>query len=129
MAHYWGTSCWSAARIEEACQIADRYRLHAPVVEQPRYNLFAREVEKIYRPLFEYRGYGTTIWSPLEFGLLSGKYNEGDIPEDSRMANWSKDGKPSETWTKYFGDGKIEGTQKCLRSMKAMAEELGCSQA
>ncbi len=81
---YWGTSEWSAAEIMEAWQIAERHHLHKPVVEQPQYNLLARDrVEKDYAPLYRDLGLGTTTWSPLASGMLTGKYNEG-IPADSR---------------------------------------------
>ena len=81
---YWGTSEWSAAEIVAAIEIAERHHLHKPVTEQPVYNLFERhrfsgEYERVYK---EY-GYGTTTWSPLASGLLTGKYNKG-IPEGSR---------------------------------------------
>ncbi|KAF1932012.1 voltage-gated potassium channel subunit beta-1 channel subunit beta-1 [Didymella exigua CBS 183.55] len=86
LAYYWGTSEWSAAQIQEATEIAEKYHLIAPIVEQPQYNAFHRErFEKEYAPLYEKFQYGTTIWSPLASGLLTGKYNEG-IPEDSRFA-------------------------------------------
>ncbi|KAB5566073.1 NADP-dependent oxidoreductase domain-containing protein [Coniochaeta sp. 2T2.1] len=86
LAYYWGTSEWSAAQITEATLIAERYNLIAPVVEQPQYNAFHRQrFEVEYAPIFEQFKYGTTIWSPLASGLLTGKYNEG-IPEDSRFA-------------------------------------------
>jgi aryl-alcohol dehydrogenase-like predicted oxidoreductase len=81
---YWGTSEWSAAEIVAAWQIAERHHLHKPVVEQPQYNLFARErVEKEYAPLYRDIGLGTTTWSPLASGVLVGKYNDG-IPPGSR---------------------------------------------
>ncbi len=83
---YWGTSEWSAAEIVAAIEIAERHHLHKPVVEQPVYNLFerhrfSREYERVYKDY----GYGTTIWSPLASGLLTGKYSQG-IPEGSRGA-------------------------------------------
>jgi len=81
---YWGTSEWSAEDIRAAWDIADRHHLHKPVVEQPQYNLLHRDrVEKEYAPLYEDIGLGTTIWSPLASGLLSGKYQNG-IPAGSR---------------------------------------------
>ena len=81
---YWGTSEWSAAEIMSAWQIADKHHLHKPVMEQPQYNLLHRDrVEKEYAPLYRDIGLGTTIWSPLASGVLSGKYNNG-IPPDSR---------------------------------------------
>jgi voltage-dependent potassium channel beta subunit len=83
---YWGTSEWSASEIIEAIQIAERHHLHKPVVEQPQYNLFERgRLEGDYVRFYKEYGYGTTIWSPLASGLLSGKYNKG-IPKDSRGA-------------------------------------------
>ncbi len=81
---YWGTSEWSAADIMGAWQIADKHHLHKPVVEQPEYNLFHRKrVEQEYARLYDELGTGTTIWSPLASGLLTGKYAKG-IPADSR---------------------------------------------
>jgi voltage-dependent potassium channel beta subunit len=83
---YWGTSEWSAADIVAAAHIADRHHLHRPVVEQPEYNLFRRErVETEYAPLYRDLGIGTTTFSPLASGMLTGKYNNG-IPTDSRGA-------------------------------------------
>lgn len=81
---YWGTSEWAASEIIEAIQIAERHHLHKPVVEQPQYNLFERKrLEGDYVRFYNEYGYGTTTWSPLASGLLSGKYNKG-IPKDSR---------------------------------------------
>jgi len=81
---YWGTSECSAAEIMAAWQIADRHHLHKPVMEQPQYNLLHRErVEKEYARLYRDIGLGTTIWSPLASGMLTGKYNDG-IPQGSR---------------------------------------------
>jgi len=83
---YWGTSEWSAADIMAAWHVAERHHLHKPVTEQPQYNLFHRErVEHEYARLYEDIGLGTTTWSPLASGLLTGKYNTG-VPADSRAA-------------------------------------------
>jgi len=83
---YWGTSEWSAEQIETALEIAEKEHCMKPAMEQPLYNLFFRErVEKEYLSLFEKYGLGTTTWSPLASGILSGKYNNG-IPQDSRLA-------------------------------------------
>jgi len=81
---YWGTSEWEAAQILEAIDIAERHHLHKPIVEQPDYNLFEQhrfgpEYDAIYQEL----GYGSTTWSPLASGMLTGKYKDG-IPKDSR---------------------------------------------
>ena len=82
---YWGTSEWEAAQIEEAYRIAEKHYLTPPTMEQPEYNMFNRsKLEKEYLDLFDKRGLGTTIWSPLASGLLTGKYKNG-IPEDTRM--------------------------------------------
>tara|TARA_Y100000748_G_C15480332_1_gene482544 strand:- start:291 stop:1283 length:993 start_codon:yes stop_codon:yes gene_type:complete len=83
---YWGTSEWSADRIREAYLVAYRYGLTPPSMEQPQYNMFHRsKLEKEYLGLFDSEGMGTTIWSPLASGILTGKYNNG-IPTGSRMS-------------------------------------------
>jgi len=82
---YWGTSEWEVTQIEEAYQIAEKHYLTPPTMEQPEYNMFNRsKMEKEYLDLFNKRGLGTTTWSPLASGLLTGKYKNG-IPEDTRM--------------------------------------------
>ena len=82
---YWGTSEWSGVEIMQAHAIAKEYKLIGPTVEQPQYNLFERnKVENEYLQIFKNEGLGTTIWSPLAEGLLTGKYNDG-IPEGSRF--------------------------------------------
>lgn len=81
---YWGTSEWSAQQIMEAYGVARQFQLIPPTMEQPQYNMFHRErFEVEYARLYEEIGLGTTIWSPLASGLLTGKYNQG-IPEGSR---------------------------------------------
>jgi voltage-dependent potassium channel beta subunit len=83
---YWGTSEWTGAEIMEAHRCADKYNLIAPTMEQPQYNLFERtKVESDYNQVYKNVGLGTTIWSPLSMGLLTGKYNTG-IPKNSRFA-------------------------------------------
>lgn len=122
LAYYWGTSEWSATEIMEATQIAERYNLIAPVVEQPQYNAFHRErFEVEYAPLFNQFKYGTTIWSPLASGLLTGKYNDG-IPEGSRFSN-HKDffNSTVEGLKTEEGKAKIEKVKK----LTAVAERLG----
>jgi len=85
-AFYWGTSEWSAEQIREAYLIAEREHLIAPSMEQPQYNMFEREkLEDEYLRLFNDYKLGTTIWSPLASGILSGKYNNG-IPKGSRLS-------------------------------------------
>lgn len=92
---YWGTSEWSGVEIMEAHRVADQHHLIGPVVEQPQYNMFERnKLENEFGMVFKTVGMGTTIWSPLASGLLSGKYNNG-LPEGSRFAlegfEWLKD--------------------------------------
>ena len=95
-AFYWGTSEWEAADIIAAIEIADRHHLHRPVVEQPIYNLFAQHrLGRDYDRVYEEYGYGTTTWSPLASGLLTGKYSDG-VPEGSRGSLSSMDWLTSE---------------------------------
>ncbi|GIV28042.1 MAG: NADP-dependent aryl-alcohol dehydrogenase [Bacteroidia bacterium] len=82
---YWGTSEWSAQEIMEAHMVAQKYNLIGPVMEQPQYNMFHREkVEVEYSQIYKTVGLGTTIWSPLASGLLTGKYNDG-MPKYTRL--------------------------------------------
>jgi voltage-dependent potassium channel beta subunit len=116
---YWGTSEWSGVEIMEAHRVAHQFSLIAPVMEQPQYNLFERnKMENEYLMIFRTAGMGTTIWSPLASGLLSGKYNDG-IPEGSRFGlqgfDWLK-----ERWMKDEFLGKV-------RSLSALAKKLGIS--
>jgi len=114
---YWGTSEWSAAEIMEAHRVAAQFHLIGPSVEQPQYNILEREkVEKDYFDIFRTVGMGTTIWSPLASGLLTGKYNNG-IPENSRFALEGFD------WLvkKWMVEEKLER----VRKLTAFAGELG----
>ena len=118
---YWGTSQWSGAEIMEAHRVADRFNLIAPTVEQPQYNMFERfKMEQDYLPVFKNAGMGTTIWSPLAAGFLTGKYNNG-IPEGSRLAmegfDWLKD--------RWVEDTKLEKVKK----LSVLAFELNVSLA
>ena len=118
---YWGTSEWSGVEIMEAHRVAQEYKLIGPTMEQPQYNLFERyKVEKEFLPIYDFVGLGTTIWSPLASGLLSGKYNNG-IPDNSRLAlpemSWLKD--------KVFTDDKL----KKVKQLSELAKELDVSMA
>ena len=118
---YWGTSQWSGAEIMEAHRVAQQYGLIGPAVEQPQYNMFERfKMEQDYLPVFRNVGLGTTIWSPLAAGFLTGKYNNG-IPEDSRLAiqgfDWLKD--------RWVQDAKIEKVKK----LAVLAQEMNISLA
>ena len=118
---YWGTSEWSGVEIMEAHRVAQEFKLIGPTMEQPQYNLFERyKVEKEFLPIYDFVGLGTTIWSPLASGLLTGKYNNG-IPENSRLAlqdmGWLKD--------RLMVDDKI----KKVKQLTELAKELGVSTA
>jgi voltage-dependent potassium channel beta subunit len=116
---YWGTSEWSAEQIREAHAVAERHHLIGPVMEQPQYNLFHREkVEKEFAPLYDTVGLGTTIWSPLASGVLSGKHTlEGDASSRLRAAglDWLRERELTEARLK-----KVE-------ELKAIATGLGLS--
>ncbi|KAI3478392.1 hypothetical protein L1887_59708 [Cichorium endivia] len=119
---YWGTSEWSAQQIEEAHAVANRLNLIPPVADQCQYNMFHRErPEKEYDPLYQSHSYGTTIWSPLASGLLTGKYNDG-IPQGSRFDTNKSffDNTVKELQTPE-GKAKIEKVQK----LTTIAEGLG----
>ena len=123
-AFYWGTSEWSAERIMEAYGIARRENLIPPLMEQPQYNMFHREyVEKEYKRLYKEIGLGTTIWSPLASGLLTGKYNQG-IPENSRLTlegyEWLR---------KWFESDETQLNLEKVKKLMPIAQELGCSMA
>lgn len=118
---YWGTSEWSGVDIMEAHRVAQQYKLIGPTMEQSQYNLFEREkIEKDYLGIYETVGLGTTIWSPLASGLLTGKYNNG-IPEDSRLAlkemSWLKD--------RVLADDKIDK----VKQLTEVSKELNVSMA
>jgi voltage-dependent potassium channel beta subunit len=117
-AYYWGTSEWSTAQIEAAFKAAEKLGCIMPAMEQPKYNLFARDhLEKDYLPLFEKYGYGTTIWSPLASGILSGKYDHG-IPQESRLAK--------EAW--LIPDNFKQQVEK-VKELSKLAHDLGGSMA
>ncbi|EPY52326.1 potassium channel subunit [Schizosaccharomyces cryophilus OY26] len=120
---YWGTSEWSAFEIEHAHHIATKYSLIAPIADQPQYNYVTRDhLEKDLLPLQQIYGYGSTVWSPLKFGILTGKYNDG-IPENSRL----------NTTGKQFAahvdsqEGKTQIQQ--VRQVSKIAERIGATPA
>jgi voltage-dependent potassium channel beta subunit len=120
-ANYWGTSEWSAPEIAAAWHIADRHGWHKPVTEQPQYNLFHRErVEREYARLYDDLGMGTTIWSPLASGLLTGKYNDG-IPKDSRA---------SLKGYEWLAESIVDPAKlTVVKRLGGIAKELGCTLA
>ncbi len=118
---YWGTSEWPREAIEEAYEIAERYSLRKPVMEQPQYNLLWRErVEKEYLPLYEAYDIGTTVWSPLASGALTGKYLDS-IPEGTRATL------PGYEWLREHIVSA--NNQKKIRAVLELARELDCTPA
>src|SRR5688572_28069561 len=118
---YWGTSMWSGAEIMEAHRVAQQYCLIGPTMEQPQYNMFERfKMEMDYLPVYQNVGLGTTIWSPLAAGFLTGKYLSG-FPEGSRLGmqgfEWLKD--------RWIQEEKIAR----LRMLDSLAKEIGVSLA
>lgn len=109
---YWGTSVWRADKLERTVGIANRLNCYAPVVEQPRYNMFDRHIEIDVMSSCKRNGMGLVVWSPLGQGFLTGKYNN-EIPEDSRggTTNWLKN---------EITEEKIE----TCRKLADLAEEL-----
>jgi voltage-dependent potassium channel beta subunit len=127
---YWGTSEWSAQQITEAHVVAQKLGLEGPIVEQPEYNLFQREkVEKEYLPIYETFGLGTTTWSPLASGVLTGKYANG-ISQGTRLGT-------TEGWIKPLAEklkSQLESPEGQLKAEKVnkfvpFAEKLGFSPA
>lgn len=116
---YWGTSEWSADQIKEAHAVAERHHLIGPTMEQPQYNLFHRaKVEQEFASLYDTVGLGTTIWSPLASGILSGKHTlEGDTASRLRMEglDWLRE--------RELNEARL----KKVNELKAIAGDLGLS--
>jgi voltage-dependent potassium channel beta subunit len=121
---YWGTSEWSAEEIREAVAIARREHLMAPQMEQPQYHMFHRHrVETEYAPLYDEAGLGTTIWSPLASGLLTGKYDHGMI-EGTRASH------PGMEWLQESLVGESARPRvEVVKRLKPIADALGCTRA
>ncbi len=122
---YWGTSEWSAQQIMEAVSVARREHLIAPQMEQPQYHMLHRDrVEREYKRLYEEIGLGTTIWSPLGSGLLTGKYDNGKAPAESRAnvrgMEWIRD--------RLVG-ADAKRNIPVVRALKEVADKLGCTRA
>lgn len=129
---YWGTSEWNAHDIERAHHMAAVHHLIPPMCDQPQYNLFWRDrVEENLRPAFRNYGYGLTTWSPLDNGVLTGKYNNG-IPEGSRLTG---DGAAESDKQNMINFGKAlstpAGKEKLekVRQLSSVAKEIGCTTA
>ncbi|MFM7725991.1 MAG: aldo/keto reductase, partial [Flavobacteriales bacterium] len=118
---YWGTSEWDATEILEAISIAKQHHLVGPVMEQPQYNMLTRQkLERDYLHLFRYHGLGTTIWSHLASGVLSGKYNDAS-PGDTRLSM------PGMEWLqeRVVQETILDKT----RRLKKIADEIGIPMA
>lgn len=120
---YWGTSEWSGVEIMEAHRIAEAYRLIGPAMEQPQYNLFERnKVDAEYLEIYKNVGLGTTIWSPLAAGLLTGKYNDG-IPDGSRFQiegfEWLRD-----RWLMQEKISKVQQLGAIAKALKVSTASL-----
>jgi voltage-dependent potassium channel beta subunit len=120
---YWGTSEWSGVEIMEAHRIAEAYRLIGPAMEQPQYNLFERsKVDAEFLEIYKNVGLGTTIWSPLAAGLLTGKYNDG-IPEGSRFQiegfEWLRD-----RWLMQEKINKVQQLGAIAKALKVSTASL-----
>jgi voltage-dependent potassium channel beta subunit len=121
---YWGTSEWSAQQLMEAYSVARQYNLIPPTMEQPQYHMFHRHTMEVeYARLYDAIGLGTTIWSPLASGLLTGKYNDG-IPSDSRIML------PGYEWLRKMFESE-EGQRRLqkVRELTKIAEELNTTMA
>jgi voltage-dependent potassium channel beta subunit len=121
---YWGTSEWSAEDIREAAVIAETHHLIGPLMEQPQYHMFHRErVEREYATLYDDIGLGLTIWSPLASGLLTGKYDNGLIPNTRASL-------PGMDWLKEELVGaSAQPKIAVVKMLKPVAEALGCTRA
>jgi len=114
---YAGVSEWSAAQIEEAIGIADKYLLDRIVVNQPLYNMLSRNIEKEVIPVSEKYGISQVVYSPLGQGMLTGKYKSGSVPEDSRAAN----DEINSSVTNYFSETNFAKVEK----LSEIAKEIG----
>jgi len=134
-AFYWGTSEWSADQIMEAYQVAQRLGLIGPLMEQPQYSMLHRtRFEKEYVRLYKEIGLGTTIWSPLAGGLLSGKYTSKEFPEDSRLGlqdrnKWLREELLAGKGMNGLEEKELEIIFKKLDGLKPIATKLGCTLA
>lgn len=129
MAFYWGTSEWPADHVTRAIEMCDRLGLHKPIVEQCEYSMLMRDnMEKGLRRCFSEYKLGTTVWSPLASGILSGKYNDGNVPEDSRFGVKAIGANSDRVWTKYMSPAMKDSTCKKLVQLGELAKEHGFTQ-
>lgn len=117
LVHYWGTSVWEAAQIEDAVGLAHKHNAYAPQAEQPCYNLLERDIEAEVLPMCAQYGIGVTVWSPLAQGALTGKYDDG-VPKGSRA-------EMTEFLTGYLGPDNLPKA----KALNALAREAGMEPA
>ena len=113
---YWGVSCWSPEQLLEACETADRMHAPRPISNQPPYSLLQREIEADVLPASLELGIGQVVFSPLAQGILSGKYLDGAIPADSRLAN--------DTLNRFMKDRVTEANHAKVKALLELANEL-----
>lgn len=129
-ASYWGTSEFTAQQLMEVHKICEKYGYETPIAEQCQYSMLIRDnVEVNLINLFDNYGLGTTVWSPLAGGLLSGKYNDGTIPEGSRLADPTLAPQVRDRYLSYFNEQNKAKTVEMFNGLKTIASELGASQS
>ena len=122
LAFYWATSEWTADQIERAFNIAKDRNLIPPICDQAHYNLVYRGIiDNQYRDLFRFRKYGITAWSPLEGGILTGKYMDNKMPEGSRISTGK--GRLPALWEK----NKADWEPKFIKLQNLAKEKLNCT--
>ncbi len=127
LALYWGTSEWSAEQLENAHEVCKSFHCMEPIVEQPQYNMLKRDrTEKEYMPIYEKYGMGLTIWSPLNAGILTGKYNNG-IPAGSRLDLFKNNGGLKGNIDE--AGGLNEKTLEKVRKLTKIADKMGIKMA
>lgn len=133
LAFYWATSEWTTEQVLEAFNCCDKLGLMRPIADQIEYNVFARKkFEGDYAPLYEKHKYGTTVWSPLAGGYLTGKYNNRQMPQGARYSEMQKYWNPvvsKKILSSYIIDGDEELFHKRLEGLAKVAKEFNCSEA
>ena len=129
-ASYWGTSEFTPQQLMEVHKICEKHGYITPIAEQCQYSMLIREnVEVNYANLFDNYGLGTTIWSPLAGGILSGKYNDGNVPDGSRLADPSLPEFVRAKYMEYFNEKNKAKTIQMFSGLNSIANELGATQA
>ena len=131
-AFYWGTSMWTPAQIMEANECCEKLGLMKPVVEQSEYSMLKRDnMENMLPFIFEKCAIGTTIYSPLGMGVLTGRYNDGKLPEEGRYVSKFTGERRERIYGSFMGKTEEEVSKTCqkLTALGEIAKDLGCSQA